>query len=1072
MQDNKIYPTSDTSTGFISKTFIDNLLDNTRLEEIIQDFVDLKKEGANYKGLSPFTEERTPSFIVSPVKHIWKDFSSGKGGTSAVQFLMEKGLSFPEAIKHIANKYGKEIEYENTEQSRVYQERITTTNQLRPVIKNIIATYQQKFKNLPDNHPAKKEVYGKRQYTQETIEAYQIGYAPGNKFIYNKLKERGLVDKGKELSLLNGIDDFFYNRVTYTIFDSNGEPIGLAGRELKKEPKVKWLNPRKTILYDKDVTWFGLHIAKHEMRRAKATYIVEGYNDVIAFQTHGVINTIASCGTSISDNQIVVLKKYVDVVYLAMDGDSAGKKAVLKNIPRFITQGFQCYVIGFQNCDPDDFVREYSEDIEKEGLHVVLESKTTKTEGFEMLLNELADKDEITKSIEAKNICEIISRVPDDSVSEVYKNALKKTTGISINKIREWVKNWEKQQNTTSRKSNTEGFEYDLPRGVEMTDSIRDDIKKYQMFQANNQVYSQNSTEPPYKYKACSNFSVFIIQHMRDEDFPKKLISVENTFNSSFVSDVPSDTFNSINSFQRAMTNFGNFRWHGNKTDLGRLQALLFDKMRNGKSLDVLGWNPEGFFLFNNLVVIPDQENLEIDQNGCFEFRNTSYYVPSANIIYSKNHYKYNPPKRFRHIPGKVTSLEYFQKIHKVHGNHAISAIFHAVACLFHDVVASKLKGFPINFNQGAPGSGKDNLNYAVKSLWGVPQEATNLEGGNSTATAAIREMAQFNNGLMEWSEYKRGDSKLDGTIKALWDLRGKKIGTLDSRIATDHIPILSGVALTGNDYPDNSAIITRIVWNVMDKNQFTEEEDREFNELDDIIKLGVTHITVDILKQRKLVETNFDKEYRLLMDVYQVRLPSCNKRMLKNISTLTAFYNILKDVISFPFTQNQILDHFTTITENQMRKLTSSSIVTRWWDCFIASMRGVDHEKIKVTRDLKLEGAMLYFQFTNCYNKVQRQWFSQYRDAAPGKSTMKEAIEKESSYVGFKKVVSYNTGVNRNQSSAIVVDLMKLPGELPDLLKSEINRQEFEMNLRANPTYPPAPVIDKEENDDPEFPF
>jgi hypothetical protein len=249
-----------------------------------------------------------------------------------------------------------------------------------------------------------------------------------------------------------------------------------------------------------------------------------------------------------------------------------------------------------------------------------------------------------------------------------------------------------------------------------------------------------------------------------------------------------------------------------------------------------------------------------------------------------------------------------------------------------------------------------------------------------------------------------------------------------------------------------------------MNRTDFTEEDEKEFNELNDIIEQGLTHITVKIMNQRHLVEANFNKEYRLLMDVYQRRIPDCNKRMLKNISTLTAFYNVLKDVIDFPFNQNEILEHFTTITEAQMRKLTSSSIVTRWWDCFVASMRGADHDIIKVGRDIKLDGSMLYFQFTNCYLKVYRQWSRQYTDNAPAKTTMKEAITKDQTYCEEKSTVQFNTGSNRVRSSAVIVDINKMPEDLRNLIKSEVNRQEFEKNLNPFPPEPPLNIDNTEE--------
>lgn len=1077
---------------YISSEFIDNILDAIKLEDVIHDFVELTRSGANYKGPSPFVDEKTPSFVVSPAKQVWKCFSSGKGGNNAISFLMEKGLSYPEAIKHIADKLGRTIEYTDSKEAKAYTEVLKKQQALRLVLKAAINKYQQELMRLPKSHDAWLEVY-RRGYDQEIIEAYQIGYAPGSNFMFKLLKEKGLVTQGEQVSILNpnitetpnNRRDFYFNRVTYTIFDKHGDPIGLAGRDLSNPTKVKWLNPRITPLYNKDVTWYGLHLAKSEIRTTNKVYIVEGYNDVIAFQTNGIMNTVAGCGTSISDNQIKELKRYADIVVLCMDGDEAGRNSVLKNIPRFLKAGFRCYVIDLGNEDPDELVRNkgvealdyyeakkaqairdedektasiYTRAINDKDFHLYFNDCYEEVDGFNILLNELQQFEGIEKAAQTKELCKLISFISDDFISITYQKWLQKESGISITDIRGWIKEFLEIRQEVLKAKLLEGEEYDLPRGVEPSEQIITDVKRYQMFMANNQIYSQSTFEPPYKFRICSNFSVFIIQHMRDENFPKKLVSAENQFKDSFVFDVPSDTFNMVGSFQKAMTNFGNFRWYGRHDDLQRLQALLFDRMGVGRSIDVLGWQVEGFFLFNNLVIVPGEASINIDKNGCFKFKGVSYYVPSANVIYKDNHYKYQPQKRFKHLPGTITSLELFAKIFRVHGDHAISSIFHAIACMFHDVVVKQLKGFPLNFSYGPPGTGKDELNYAVKSLWGIPQESTNLEGGNSTATANIRELAQFNNGLMEWSEYPRGDSKLDGTLKSIWDLRGKKIGTLESKVSTDNIPVLSGVALTGNQYPDSPAIITRIIWNDMNREKFTEDDEKEFNELSDIIEEGITHISVKILNLRSLVEKNFSQQYRLLMDVYQRRIPDCNKRMLKNISTLTAFYDILKDKVDFPFTQTQILDHFTKITENQMRKLTSSSIISRWWDCFIASMRGTLSDQILVGRDLKLDGQHLYFQFTNCYSKVQRQWFTQYRDSSPNKSTMKDAIEKDSSYVGFKTVTSFNVGTPRIQSSAIYIDILKLPGDIGDLIKSEVNRQEYERNLTP---YSPAPPID-----------
>lgn len=1062
----------------IAKDFIDRIQDDVSLEAVIRDFVELKKAGANLTGLSPFVDEKTPSFMVSPSKQIWKCFSSGKGGNSAISFLMEKGFTYPDAIHYIAKKLGRDVQYDDTDEAKAYAETVKKKEALRPLLKAAIKQYQQQYAQLSDDHPAKKEV-ARRGYDQEVVDTYQIGFAPGNYFIYNILKEKGLVEDGKKINLITDKNkDFYFDRVTYTVFDANGNPISMVGRSLNPDDKkYKWLNSSNTELYEKDNTWYGLHLAKTHMRQTGKAYVVEGYNDVIAFQRYGLLNTVAGCGTNITDSQIRALKRYADIVELCMDGDAAGRKAAAKAIPRFLEMGFRCYVLNLKDSDPDDFVRLYIDEIEKDGLASVLETKANSVDAFKILLDELKDLDEVSRAVKAKELCELISKISDDSITEIYSGWLQKESKLTATVIKNWIKEFIAERDRIASEKAVKDNEYQLPKGIAMTEGRLEDIKRYFLFQEHKQIWMQRGSDPPYTFKSVSNFCLDIIQHMQDEERPKKLVAVKNVHNEGYVFDVPSDTFNDSKKFMNAMTNFGNFRWHGRGDDLQKLQAFLFDKMGNGRSIDVLGWQKEGFYLFNNLVVVPGKPDIIIDDNGCFRFKGTSYYVPSANQVYKDNVFKYGPQKRFRHHPGSINPTDYFNKLIRVHGQTAITGILFTIASLFHDVVGTKLKGFPIMFLYGPPGTGKDELNYCLQSFWGDPQEGTNLEGGNSTATANIRELAQFNNSLMQWSEYARGDHKLDGTIKSLWDLRGKKIGTITSRVSTDNVPILCGISLTGNEYPDNPAIITRVIWNDMDKIDFNDEDELAFNDLADITDEGITHITVQILHKRDAVEEQFTKHYRLFMDIYQSRIPDCNKRMLKNIATLSAFYEILKDELSFPFTQNEMMVHFQKLTENQMRKLTSSSLIMRWWDCFLASMRGMRGDRIEVGQDIKLEGRFLYFQYTHCFNKIQRQWNTQYRDVAPAKSTMIESLRKDSSYVNNEASVRFSVGREAPRSSAEVVDILKLPGGLDDLLKAEVERQEYEMNTNPFSPAPPKNGVDngkseKSEENDLKLPF
>jgi DNA primase catalytic core len=1042
-QDNKKERYSTSSKGYISKNFIDSLLEDTMLEDIIKEFVPLKREGANYKGRSPFVEERTPSFVVSPSKQIWKDFSSGKGGNNAISFLMEMGMSFLEAIEYVAKKQGKNIQYENTKEAKAYQEKLVKVNGLRPVLKSVIRLYQKTFEDLPKTHPAKVEVFDQRRYNQDIVDTYQIGYAPGNKFIYNKLKEHGLAAEGKDASLISGMEDFYFNRVIYTICDAIGSPIGLAGRDVSDNPKVKWLNPRNGLLYDKDVTWYGLHIAKQETRKTNKVYIVEGYNDVIAFQSHGLLNAVSPCGTSISENQIKVLKKYTNIVYFAMDGDSAGQKSIKKNIPRFIEAGFRCYAIIFDECDPDDFVRKFSEDIEKKGLEQALETHTEISEGFKILLDELKNKDDVTKSIIAKKLCELIAEISDDSIVSIYQKWLQKESSVSITDIKKWVKEFRSSRDQKAKKMQLVDNQYELPKGVEATESILNDIKRYQMFQANNQIWVQANPEPPYSFKSVSNFSIEIIQHMNDEKFPTKLISVQNTSNKRKVFDVKSSDMNQPQSFETVITNHGNFRWKGNRKEHELLKTCLFDRMGVGRKIDVLGWQPEGFWVWNNRVSVPRKDSLNIDVNGVFYINETCYYVPSANNVYRNNMVMYGAQKKMVYEKSPFSFEHVASQILKVHREHAIVGLLFTIASIFQDVVVDEIGAFPLLFLYGPASSGKDQLSDCCRSFFGKPQTAINLEGNASTVKAKIREFAQFSNMICELSEYKPGNSDLDGVLKGIYGREGYKRGTIDSLYSTESVPITSSAIVTGNFIPDQEALITRKIWTNLDKTIFINEETKEYEKLSDMLKKGISSLTEMFLEHRNMVEENFKHKFREFKATLGQRKAETNSRMLDNLSVLGAFYQLFHNEVQFPFTHIEMMQHFEKVIDLQMNKLTSSSIINRWWDCFLASMRGTVSDQILYGRDFKLEGNRFSFNFTSCYLRVSRQWYSQYKDSAPAKGVMMDALRKDDSWVESVGATRMAPGRNSRSTSAYVVDINKIA--VSDEIKSAIEFQAYE---------------------------
>lgn len=1040
--------------GYIKREFIDKILDIAIIQDVIADFVELKRSGANLKGKSPFVEEKSPSFMVSPVKQIWKDFSSGKGG-NLINFLMElKGWSYPEAIEYLAQKYNESIQYEDSEIAQKKAAEISKKEKIRPVLKATLEQYQKQFHQLPDNHPAKQEIFEKRKYTQDDIIEWGIGYAPEN-FLYDLLKNSGRVKEGIELGLLgegqHNVYDKYTNRVIYPIHDKNGLLIGLAGRDLSgKKEAAKWINPKvdsDNILYDKSKVWFGLHKARTEIRKRNEVFIVEGYNDVIAMHKYGCINTVAPCGTAITEQQMNELRKLCDKIVFVMDPDAAGKRSVVKHAEIFLKLGFRVEVITL-DFDPDDFSRAYADVISLCGGLQVMFNHEIRKDAFKILMEEKLQGSDIDKSKGAQSLAELIAQISDSAMVEIYAGWLQKESKIKITSIKKWIKDY--QESIVVEFVSNSFTQYELPKNINIPlPELEEDIKRYGLFIANNQIWAAlpEGTDGKVYFSSLSNFEIEIINHMRDEGKAKKLVRIKNVVNKEYIFDTDSENFLTLIGFRKMVSNHGDFRFKGNANDLMKLCDYLFEKMGSGSKIDVLGWQPDGkFWCWNNNALTEDGKDVEINDNGILILNDVHYYIPSANSIYKNDTTKFPSQKRFIKMHNPINFSTFLMQVYKVHREHTISAILFGFTCLFRDVVIEKLNRFPILFLCGPGGTGKDELIEIVQGLTGIPQSPINLEANISTAKGAVRSTAQFRNGISLLSEYKRGNREHDGMLKQFYDNIGYTKGNLDSHISTDYVPIESGVILTGNDFPDVEPLIQRLVWNEMSKNIFNSDELKEFDKLKDMMRDGMSGYAHEILRHRKAIVEDLDKVQRNWKQILKETFPEAKERMIANMSILASFYQILRDkqIVQFPFTQHDMIQHFREGVNNQLRRINSGSMLNKFWDVFIACLRGSMDNRITVHREVNIESNLLYLQWSRMYGIINKQWWQMYHEAPPTKSTLMEQVESAGLIKEKVSSYSFDTGRAAVRSSAIVIDM----NNMNDILKDDIIMSvSFQMN-------------------------
>jgi len=394
-----------------------------RVEEVIGDFVQLKRAGANYKGLSPFSNERTPSFMVSPVKQIWKDFSSGKGG-NAIAFLMEhEHFTYPEAIRYLAKKY--HIEIEENEQSTEEKAQADERESLY-----IVSEYaQQYFQDTLFNTEAGKAIgmtyFKERGFTEETIQKFRLGFSPDE---WTAFTDTALA-KGYQLEFLektgltivNGDRKFdrFKGRVMFPIHSMSGRVLGFGGRILTNDKKqAKYLNSPESEIYHKSKVLYGIFFAKQAIAKADNCYLVEGYTDVIQMHQKGIENVVASSGTALTQDQIRLIHRLTPNITVLYDGDAAGLRASIRGVDLILEQGMNVKVCTFPDGDdPDSFARKTA----YEDLVLYLENNATDFIRFKAsLLMQEAQNDPIKKAETIRDMVESISKIPDLIKREVY----------------------------------------------------------------------------------------------------------------------------------------------------------------------------------------------------------------------------------------------------------------------------------------------------------------------------------------------------------------------------------------------------------------------------------------------------------------------------------------------------------------------------------------------------------------------------------------------------------------------------------------------------------------------------
>ena len=418
----------------ISKATIDTVFETARVEEVIGDFVQLKRAGSNFKGLSPFSDERSPSFMVSPAKGIWKDFSSGKGGNS-VAFLMEHShFTYPEAIRYLAKKYN--IEIEETEQTDEEKANTDVRESMYLVSEFAKDYFHNTLLHSEEGKAIGLSYFKERGFTGETIKKFSLGYSPETWDAFTK----EALGKGYKLEFLESTGltipkddrpfDRFKGRVMFPIQSMSGRVLGFGGRILANDKKAaKYLNSPESDIYHKSKVLYGIFQAKQAIAKQNNCFLVEGYTDVIQFNQAGIENVVASSGTALTPDQIRLINRLTKNITVLFDGDAAGLRASIRGIDLILEEGMNVKVCAFPDGeDPDSFAKKtpYEELVKylDENAKDFIQFKAS------LLMND-AKNDPIKKADLIRDMVVSISKIPDRIQREIYIQECSRIMDIS-----------------------------------------------------------------------------------------------------------------------------------------------------------------------------------------------------------------------------------------------------------------------------------------------------------------------------------------------------------------------------------------------------------------------------------------------------------------------------------------------------------------------------------------------------------------------------------------------------------------------------------------------------------------
>ena len=922
----------------IAQSVIDQVQLRADIKSVVEQYVQLRPNGRTLKCCCPFHQEKTPSFVVYPSNDTWYCFGCGEGG-NIFSFVMKKeGVTFPEAVKILAHKFGVPIfddTDEETEQHRQDRHKKDAMHILyRAVQKYYVA---QLNADTPEAKEAKKYVV--ERWGDEFSQAVGIGYAPNLwQGLTNYAKANTLpMELLKEVELIKYSDkshndyDFFRGRVMIPIRDKFGNIIAYSGRTLKDTDAngnklPKYINSTNSLIYNKSKSIYGIDIAKKEATRTSTFVLVEGAPDVLRLQSIDINEAVACLGADWTDEQFATLKAYANSLIFVPDADppkagehyGTGINKVLKSGRHALQLGFQVFVKeiplgenGTKN-DAGSYCKtsqRYLDLPQEDFIPWYAKKRVNAPEQFPNSKSPVDDIAELFIGIEQEHEIDRLINLLNDVIK-----------GKSM---------WRKAITEAKRRHNEET----LKAGNKNTINL--DLFEKFGFQEKDHTYISISgtTARPVRW---SNFTLHPLFHIKDNLSALRLFEIENEDGDKSIVEFKQEDLISLAKFKQKIESLGNFVWLVKDEQLTRLKQFLYKTTETAELITQLGWQRKGFFAFGNGIHYRNQW-YQTDDYGIVRLPQIgNYYLPAFSTIYRDDVQLYQFERRFIHTDWSDISLRnYTTQLIKVFGDNAKIGFAFYLATLFRDIVTAQTKSFPILNLFGPKGSGKSELAHSLMAFFIIENTPPNIL--NSTLPALADTVAQCANALVHIDEFKNSiDIDKREFLKGLWDGAGRNRMNMDKDKKREMTRVDCGVILSGQEMATaDIALFSRFIFLKYSATEFTQEQKDSYQRLKDTRKLGCSHLTLQILNLRGLFETDFKKSYKQVAEDMQELLGTVTveDRILLNWLIPLAAFHTLKDRLDTPIKYPEMLKIAKAGIIEQNSNIKQNNEIATFWD-------------------------------------------------------------------------------------------------------------------------------------------